>query len=150
MGKTLLTPRQSLNAFSRSPSQLNVRTGGSQQGLMPLLLVVVYTKTVISTWVQPCAFKATYPNNTRLQEINLLLSESSKCHADYSGTCSWGIKKLQTLSLGTTSKTLRHDNKRFCKLGLLRVKRTKMNLKCSCFVLPSHPLKCWPNSVQML
>ncbi len=33
MGKTLLTPRHSLNAFFRSPSQLNVRTGGSQQKL---------------------------------------------------------------------------------------------------------------------
>ncbi len=33
MGKALLTPRHSLNAFFRSPSQLNVRTGGSQQKL---------------------------------------------------------------------------------------------------------------------
>ncbi len=33
MGKTLLTPRHSLNAFFRSPSQLNVRTGRSQQKL---------------------------------------------------------------------------------------------------------------------
>ncbi len=33
MGKTLLTPRHSLNAFFRSPSQLNLRTSGSQQKL---------------------------------------------------------------------------------------------------------------------
>ncbi len=33
MGKTLLNPRHSLNAFFRSPSQLDVRTGGSQQKL---------------------------------------------------------------------------------------------------------------------
>ncbi len=32
-GKALLTPRHSLNAFFRSPSQLDVRTGGSQQKL---------------------------------------------------------------------------------------------------------------------
>ncbi len=31
MGKTFLTPRHSLNSFFRSPSQLNVRTGGSQR-----------------------------------------------------------------------------------------------------------------------
>ncbi len=33
MGKTLLTPRHLLNAFFRSPSQLDVRNGGSQQKL---------------------------------------------------------------------------------------------------------------------
>ncbi len=33
VGKTLLTPRNSLNAFFRPPSQLNVRTVGSQQKL---------------------------------------------------------------------------------------------------------------------
>ncbi len=33
MGKAFLTPRHSLNAFFRSPSQLDVRTSGSQQKL---------------------------------------------------------------------------------------------------------------------
>ncbi len=33
MGKTLLTPRHSLNAFFRSPPQLDVRTCGSKQKL---------------------------------------------------------------------------------------------------------------------
>ncbi len=33
MGKTLLTPRHSFNAFFRSPPQLEVRTRGSQQKL---------------------------------------------------------------------------------------------------------------------
>ncbi len=33
MGKTLFTPRHSLSAFFRSPSRLDVRTGGSQQKL---------------------------------------------------------------------------------------------------------------------
>ncbi len=33
VGKTLLAPRHSLNAFFSSPSQLDVRTGGSQQKL---------------------------------------------------------------------------------------------------------------------
>ncbi len=33
MGKALLTHRHLLNAFFRSPSQLDVRTGGSQQKL---------------------------------------------------------------------------------------------------------------------
>ncbi len=42
-------------------------------------------------------------------------------------------KKLQTLPQGTASKALRHDNNRFCKLGLLRATRTKMNLNCSCY-----------------
>ncbi len=79
-----------------TPFRYDAITGGSQQGLMPLLLVVVYTNTAISnvTWIQPCAFKANYSNNTRLQQINLLLSESFKCHAEYSGTCVWGFKKI--------------------------------------------------------
>ncbi len=33
MGKPLLTPRHSLNAFFKSPSQSGVRIGGSQQKL---------------------------------------------------------------------------------------------------------------------
>ncbi len=45
----------------------------------------------------------------------------------------WAFKKVQTLPQGTASKAPRHDNNRFCKLGLLMVKGTKMNLNCSCY-----------------
>ncbi len=43
------------------------------------------------------------------------------------------LKKIQTLPQGTASKTLRNENNRFCKPSLHRVKRTKMNPKCTCY-----------------
>ncbi len=62
------------------------------------------------------------------------------------GRARGALKKLGTLSQGAASKALRHANNMFCKPSRIRVKRTKMILKCSCYDIG------WQlaNSLQML
>ncbi len=49
MGKALLTPRHSLNAFFQIPSQLDARTGGTSSLQPPKSKLLLILTTVFST-----------------------------------------------------------------------------------------------------